>query len=195
MPTMSLGHALLITLIAEYVPVALDASRAEAQYLMYFLHILGEPLDLRYALSRHGPVSTDVDALFDEITEHFATKHHDTAYVSWGGVPAHIEYQAREIVADHPGSRARVTRVTEVIDGFEAAYSLQLLATVQWMVLNVPEAADDLAVTVRAIGEWTTHHPRMYTDDHVRIAWSALHNRINTTEPPRQGKRNRLRRH
>ncbi len=184
-PTMSLGHAALITLITEYVPFALDASRDEAQYLMYFLHVLGEPLELQYTLNRNGPVSAGVDVLFSEVTEHFATNCPATAYASWTGVPVDVERQAHEVVAHHPGSRLRVARVSEVIDGFESAYALQLLATVQWMVRHVPEAANDLAITVRAIGEWTTHDPRMYTEEHIRIAWSALRDRTTTTYRPR----------
>lgn len=64
---MTVGRAALVTLLDRYDGVALGATPIEVQKLMYFLQVLGEPLNLRYARNRYGPYADNLRHVLDRV--------------------------------------------------------------------------------------------------------------------------------
>lgn len=54
---------------------------------------------------------------------------------------------------------------------------MELLASVHWAAAHDDGAAADADAATRLVRAWTPRKKRMYTPDHVRVAWEALHAR------------------
>lgn len=87
---------------------------------------------------------------------------------------------AADALVDRPETAAHLSRVLELIEGFETPYGLELLATAHW-VLAHGEAGDDEGV-VEAVRGWSTRKGRMFTHDHVAVAIDTLRSHGWTTE-------------
>ena len=180
-PSMTVGRAALVTLLDGYSRVALDASLIEVQKLMYFLQVEGEPLKLNYAKNLYGPYADNLRHVLSVIEGHFITgygdgntpvKEAEPIYV----IPDAVE-QAQATLAEHPDVLARISRVYDIIDGFESMYSLELLATVHWVMAHADAAAKDPAIAFDQVRTWNNRKARMFTLDHVTTAWTALRDR------------------
>lgn len=66
-----------------------------------------------------------------------------------------------------------VERVSNLIDGFQSAYGMELLATVHWVATNAPFATspDEALAAVRA---WSPRKADLMRPAHVTAAWSRL---------------------
>ena len=67
----------------------------------------------------------------------------------------------------------RIDRTFELVEGFESAYGLELLATIHWCAKHNDDvgSAVDAAKSVPA---WRKRKERMFTDEHVEVAWDHL---------------------
>jgi len=66
-------------------------------------------------------------------------------------VPGALE-DARAFLADKADTHARLARVSELVDGFESPFGLELLATVHWIAAGKATASDLDEVTAQAYG-------------------------------------------
>jgi hypothetical protein len=71
-----------------------------------------------------------------------------------------------------PTTLERFERVSDLIDGFESPYGLELLATTHWAATH--DDAHDADEAAEVVGKWSTRKERLFTPDHVRVAWQRL---------------------
>ncbi|MGL5825518.1 MAG: hypothetical protein ACRCYU_12000 [Nocardioides sp.] len=169
---MNRQQAALVELIGRYSPLAEGStSPAELQKLVYFLRVAGERLDVRYSLHRHGPCSEDLGALVREVEGRYLNgvgSDYEPLLVLPGAHEA-----AAAVLEPLPDTRARIDRVLELVDGFESAYSLELLAATHWMTKRCTDGTTAKLVIAR-VQAWSPRKERMYGERHVRIALAAL---------------------
>ena len=174
-PAMTPGSAVLIGLIDRYLRGLLDpfVTLLEVHKLMYFMQEAGEPLKLDFVKESHGPYATNLRHLMRRIEHHYITGYRD------GGddpakqielIPGAIE-DAQRFLAEHADSRARFKRVDALVDGFESATGLELLATVHWVAQQHPSADDD--GIIEHVYMWG-RHKRRFTERQIRIAINTL---------------------
>jgi len=174
-PDMTIGRASLIGLMRRYLAAVMDptVTLLEVQKLMYFMQEAGEPLRLQYKKERYGPYAPNLAHVLKTIEGHFISGYLD------GGdnprkplqlKPAGIE-QAEEFLADYEATLARFNRVTELIEGFETPYAMELLSSVHWVATRedatTPEAA------VKRVHAWSDRK-KMFPDKHIYIAFNVL---------------------
>lgn len=177
-PNMSPGRAALIMLVDRYSARALGASPIEVQKLMYFLQELGEPLGLKFIKSFYGPYADNLRSVLRDVEGHYL--------IGWGDGSAKVQEaepitvlagaveSALPVLEANPDTVARVERVMHVIEGFEAAYGMELLATVHWVAKHDLDAAEDWRAAAEQVRSWSKRKERMFSDRQVRIAWQAL---------------------
>lgn len=135
-PRMTAGRAALIELIQRYLNGLLDPfiSLLELHKLMYFMQEAGEPLRLKYQKAHYGPYAENLRHVLNAIEGHMISGYYD------GGdlpdkqitlVPGAID-EARQFLARHEETQHRFQRVSELVEGFESSFGLELLATVHW---------------------------------------------------------------
>ncbi|MCY4357106.1 MAG: macro domain-containing protein [Gammaproteobacteria bacterium] len=155
-PNMTPGRAALVELMHRYLRGLFDpfVTLIEVHKLMYFMQEAGEPLKLRYQKAPHGPYAENLRHVLNAIEGHLVF-----GYVDGGDapdkslqlVPGAIE-DAAKFLGEHAETRQRFEQVTELIEGFESPFELELLATVHWVIKH--EQADSEEEVVRRIYDW-----------------------------------------
>lgn len=171
-PRMTAFRATLIWLLSRYLAPGESASPLEVQKLLYFLQAAGEPLGLTFEKQRYGPYADAARHVVIDIEGHYLTGFGDgTGAGDVHPLPGAIE-EAEEFLAEHPDTCERYERVAELIDGFEAPYGLELLATTHWVATH--EHATTVSVAAEQVREWSQRKEHLFTDDHITVAWERL---------------------
>lgn len=171
-PQMTAFRATLIWLLGRYLKPGETATPLEVQKLLYFLQEAGEPLGLRFVKQRYGPYADAVRHAVERLEGHYLSGFGDgTGDANVRVLPGAMK-EAEAFLADHPETHERYERVAELIDGFETPYGLELLATTHWVVVH--EDGGGAQEAARLVREWTERKGRLFTDDHVAIAWDRL---------------------
>jgi O-acetyl-ADP-ribose deacetylase (regulator of RNase III) len=177
-PTMTPGRAALVELVRRYLNGLLDptVSLLEVHKLMYFMQEAGEPLKLKYVKGPYGPYAENLRHVLKEIEGHFLS-----GYADGGDAPdkeLHLvpgaEEDAQALLRSLPESMRRFEKVSELVEGFESPYGLELLATAHWVATR--EQAMDASIAVDRIHAWSDRK-KQYSSRQVELAINALSKR------------------
>ena len=178
---MTSARAALVRILAQYSERALEASVIEVQKLLYFLQTAGKPLRLNYVKARYGPYADNVRHALVNLEGHYLIGFGDGSAKVADAEPIRVlpgaDQLAGAVLREHEDTVARIDRVLNLVDGFESAYGMELLASVHWIAHESPDAALNPGTAVDLIRGWTPRKGRMFTPDHIKIAWTALNDR------------------
>lgn len=174
-PSMTAGRAALVELIHRYLNGLLDpfVSLLEIHKLMYFLQEAGEPLSLDYKKATYGPYAENLRHVLNSIEGHLVSGYAD------GGdapdkqlklVPGAVE-EATTFLKKHKDTRARFDKVSELVDGFETPFGLELLSTVHWVIKN--EAVKSFDDIISYTYAWNDSK-RQFTSRQITLAAKML---------------------
>lgn len=174
-PNMTPGRASLVTLMHRYLQGLMDpfVTLIEVQKLMYFMQEAGQPLRLKYIKHHYGPYATNLSHVLNKVEGHFVAGYQD------GGdqpdkeltiVPGAIPEAEAALQHEHH-THEHFNRVSELVDGFETPYGLELLATVHWVATR--EGADTPEKALARIHDWN-ERKRTFTGRQVAIAFDTL---------------------
>jgi hypothetical protein len=173
-PDMTPARALLVKLMEQYLGLAYRLTLLEVQKLAYFLQEAGEPLRLRYEPGHYGPYAANLNKVLERIEGHLIRGYGDSQKPD---VEVDLlngaAQEADAFLVSRPESRARLERVSALIEGFETPYGMELLSSVHWVALRDPTVrqADD---AVRSVHSWNERKRRMFPASHVAVAWEQL---------------------
>ncbi len=176
-PRLTTSTAALVSVIDDYSQVALLVSLMEIHKLMYFLQQAGENLKLHYQADIYGPYADNLRHVLKALEGHQlqgfgdgSKKVHDFESISVlsGGAE-----EASEVLAGHHRTIERIQRVLELVEGYESAYGLELLASVHWMAAG-ENNSDNLETVITRVQGWSRRKSRMFTSEHIESAWTRL---------------------
>lgn len=175
-PRLTLARALFLALMERYRVMAYRLTLLEMQKLAYFLQEAGEPLRLSYQAGHYGPYAHNLNKVLEVLDGHFIRGYGDTQKpdVEIELLPNAVA-EASAFLAAHEDSTGRLERVSETIEGFETPYGMELLSSVHWVAVHGTPPARQADRAVRAVHEWNDRKRRMFRTEHLKIAWSRLH--------------------
>ena len=136
-PEMTSGRAALVGLMDRYLRGLLDpfVTLLEAHKLMYFMQAAGEPLRLRFVKGPFGPYAENLRHVLSAIEGHLVS-----GYADGGDAPDNeLELvtgaleDAQAFLQNKVHTQARFERVSDLVEGFESPFGLELLSTVHWI--------------------------------------------------------------
>ncbi|HUT58311.1 MAG TPA: macro domain-containing protein [Phycisphaerae bacterium] len=174
-PRMTVGRAALVGLMRRYLGALMDpfVSLLEIHKLMYFMQEAGEPLRLRFAKAVYGPYAENLRHVLSLVEGHFIRGYadaEDTPDRQIELVPQ-VPQRAEAFLKRHPETYTRLDRVVDLIGGFETPFGMELLSTVHWVATR--EGASAAKEAVDKTYAWNDRK-RMFREEHIRIAWTAL---------------------
>lgn len=174
LPKMTVARALFIVLMKHYLRGAYRLTLLEIQKLAYFLQEAGEPLRLKYEAGFYGPYAHNLNKVLEVIEGHFTRGYGDTQKpdVEIELLPG-ASQKAGEFLEAQQESRARLGRVSELIEGFETPYGMELLSSVHWVAKHSDNPALSPDEAVRKVHAWN-NRKRMFRPEHIHIAWRRL---------------------
>lgn len=173
---MTPGRAALIALINCYLNRLMDpfVSLLEVHKLMYFMQEAGEPLHLRYMKGIHGPYSENLGRVLNAIDGHLVlccSDGNDAPDKQLELLPEAVK-NAESFLVNKQDTLSRFTRVNQLIEGFEKPQSLELLATVHWVITREDATGpDDIVSKVHACNK---NKENCFTPRHIKMAFEAL---------------------
>lgn len=174
-PRMTAGRAALVGLMNRYLSGLLDpyVTLLEVHKLMYFMQEAGELLKLEYQKALYGPYAENLRHVLNAIEGHFVFGYAD------GGdapnkplqlVPGAVE-EAKAFLQDYPETRDRFDKVASLVEGFESAFGLELLATVHWLMEK--ESVNTVDDVINQTYAWNDRK-RQFTPRQIAIAVDVL---------------------
>lgn len=176
-PRMTPGRAVLIGLLDRYlIEPGESASLLEIQKLLYLLQESGEDLNLRFARAKYGPYADNINHVLLALEGHFLRGFGDrssNARPQMRVLPDGLE-DARAYLESHPATVERLERLTNLIEGFESPYGLELLATTHWVATREPGLAGDVDAVAERVKSWSRRKKLLFGDNHIVVAWQRL---------------------
>ncbi|MGH9156127.1 MAG: type II toxin-antitoxin system antitoxin DNA ADP-ribosyl glycohydrolase DarG [Acidimicrobiales bacterium] len=186
LPRMTPGRAALIGIMERYLPFAVNVTAVDIQKLMYFMQEAGEPLKLRFAKGRYGPYADNLRHVLASMEGHYISGVGDGSSKALDPIPFEIlkgaSAASATVLAERPETTARMHRVAELIEGFESAYGLELLATVHWAGTRDEGGAPrgtpaSVADIERRVSSWNRRKGQLFKSAHIAKAIAHLHRR------------------
>ena len=185
-PKMTAARATLVSLMYRYLRASLDpfVTLLEVHKLMYFMQVSGEPLNLNYQKGPYGPYARNLRHLLQTVEGHMISGYGDGGEMPHKPINlvAGAAEDANRFLAEHPETMRRLDQVTELIEGFETPFGVELLATVQWMMDEHPDATE--AEIVYHTHGWSDRK-RQFSERQIGLAFKTLRN--NGFKPPAVG--------
>jgi O-acetyl-ADP-ribose deacetylase (regulator of RNase III) len=178
-PKITVARALMIRLMSAYTALDYKQTLLEIQKLAYFLQEAGEPLRLNYEAGKYGPFAPNLYKVLEVLEGHFirgygAMQKPETAIEL---LPGAVD-ETGAVLDGRQDSLDRLERVSELIEGFETPYGMELLATVHWVATKGGPKHRQLAAGPEAavvqIHAWNPRKKRVFKENHVFKAWSRL---------------------
>jgi O-acetyl-ADP-ribose deacetylase (regulator of RNase III) len=187
-PKLTTAKAAVLGLMQNYLAGLMDVgiSLLEIHKLMYFLQVAGEPLKLNYKTGPYGPYAENLRHVLGNLEGHYIH-----GYGQGGDDPTKpIELvegagaEGQAILQDYPGTRERFSQVSELIEGFESPYGMELLATVHWVADR--QGAKTIEQAIEKVHVWNTRK-MMFTPHQIQAAWDRMLRLGWLDEPNRAG--------
>ena len=184
------ARALIVELVRRYWILGIECSLLEIQKLAWFLERAIErynpgdnPLNLRFTPNRYGPYANRLDHLLNNLDGSYL---HSEKRISDANPFDVIWFddERKSFVHAYIKSEAKaytqaLEYTTALIDGFESPFGMELLATVDWLLVR-----EDVAPNVSALREglryWrggpgsATRKDRLFDDRALEIALNRL---------------------
>ena len=182
-PRMTVARALLIKLMQQYAHHDYRLTLLEIQKLAYFLQEYGQSLRLIYVKHTYGPYAHNLNKVLEVLEGHYISGYGDTQKpdVEIELRPGAIQ-KADAFLQNHPEEKQRLERVSDLVEGFETPYGMELLASVHWIMVY-DRTADDADDAILQIHQWNERKRQLFKAEHIRIAWDRLHSIEWATSP------------
>lgn len=173
-PKMTRARALFVRLLELYGIPGYRLTMLEIQKLAYFLQIAGEPLRLQYIKEKYGPYANNLNHVLQKLEGHYIRGYGDRSREAQIYVLPDGEIAARRFLENSDDAIERLERVSNLINGFETPYGMELLATVHWVVRENWEAGEDSERAIELVREWNIRKSELFKPQHIRKAWQRL---------------------
>lgn len=137
-PKMTIGRAAVLGLIDRYLSTGFGyhLSLLEVQKLVYFLTVVGEPLNkVVFKKHHYGPYADVLRYVLDRMEGHYITGYADG--LNKPDTPIELKADAAQealsYLEQYADTKQRFDKVAKLIEGFESQTGMELLSTVHWV--------------------------------------------------------------
>lgn len=167
-------RALLLHVFYQYQKADTNLNLLVIQKLAYFLQRFGEPLRLQYTKGWYGPYASNLNKVLQAINGTYIKyqAQNDSpinAVELFESKKTEIENQLQTI---SEAQHQRLNTLLSFIDGFQTPFSLEILATVDWILQENPEFSQE--EVYHQIGNWTKRKAELIKPYHVAVAYQQL---------------------
>ena len=133
----------------------------------------GEPLRLKYEAAHYGPYAHNLNKVLEVLEGHFITGSGDSQKpdVEIELLPGAVE-EAEAFLTAKEDSLHRLERISDVIEGFETPYGMELLSSIHWVCNR--NSAKNVEQAIQGIYQWNDRKRKIFKEEHIKIAWERL---------------------
>ena len=175
-PEMTAARAALLGVMSRYQVPGYDyrLSLLETQKLAYFLQTAGEPLKLPFGKGIYGPYADNLRHVLQRIEGHFVVGFGDGRNKPETPLDLRADAveEAERFLQNHDATLDHLRRVSELIEGYETPFGMELLSTVHWCAKEAEST--DAVIILASIRSWSERKSRLFRPDHVDTAVGQL---------------------
>jgi len=170
------ARAMLLSALYQYEKLGEQANLFVANKLAYFLQRMGEPLRLKFVAHHYGPYSVQIRHVLYALNGTYLNglEQKDArpfeplllSYEKEAEVQAYIESNF------DTGQKKRLDNLLGFIQGFESAFSMELLATVAFMLEENPGL--DITDIEKRLKDWSERKVKMFKPAYLKVAYQHL---------------------
>jgi O-acetyl-ADP-ribose deacetylase (regulator of RNase III) len=177
-PQMTAATAATLGILGRYARFDYRLALLEVHKLVYFLNEAGEPLPrTRFEKGPYGPYADSLRHVLNRLEGHYVQGFGD-ASKNMPDTPIWLlpgtAEEAEQFLQMQPATLGRFERVTQLIEGFETPYGLELLSSVHWAARYEVETNDALSAVTKAVHSWNQRKEKLMKPQHVELAWKRL---------------------
>ncbi len=179
-PKLTPTRAIIVHLMKSYAQFQYSLTVLETQKLVYFLSRLGddEAGRIRFEKGVYGPyapvlnrVLYDMDGVYITGMKFMDAKTFDPLLVA----PQHTTAVTEFIETHATGSqKSRVATLLHLIEGFETPLSMELLATVDYVLVNEVQDIADLTEVIYKVHQWNRRKQELMPPAFIEVAYMRL---------------------
>ncbi|OYQ33279.1 phosphatase [Flavobacterium cyanobacteriorum] len=168
------ARSMLLYAMFYYESYGENVSLFVANKLAYFLKRLGEKSFNRliFEANHYGPYSVGVEHLLHHLNgkyikglEQMQAKAFEPLELQYNKLPEISEYVRKEL---NDEQRRRLSNLIKLIDGFQSALSLEVLATVDFIKKDNPTIVESEIIST--IHNWSNRKKNLFKDQYIHIA-------------------------
>ena len=159
--------------IERYRELDYCLSHLEVQKLMYFFELTGETRSLNFEHQKFGPYSNKLRHVLNSIDGYYIDGFKDSLHAEIH-IKSNMLERINEEFKNYPDLDARFKRLSDLISGFETPFSMELLATVHWVITQ--EGAKTRDDVISKVHSWSERKAKMFTPEYIDIAINGLKN-------------------
>ncbi|WP_299051729.1 macro domain-containing protein [uncultured Polaribacter sp.] len=167
-------RAMLLDSFEHYNRIEDSLNLLVAQKLAYFLQRIGEPLRLEYSKGWYGPYARNLEKVLQTMNGSYIV--YEAQFNKPSNpitlVPERRKNIEKELMVLSTNKKEHLNTLKEFIYGFETAFGLELLATVDWIKNKKPELTYE--EVHKEITEWTKRKASLIKLHHVKVAFNHL---------------------
>ncbi|MEQ6391013.1 macro domain-containing protein [Bacillaceae bacterium S4-13-58] len=170
-PNMTKSRALLLASMNDYSVPGYRLSLLEIQKIAYFLQEVGEPLKLRFEKNKYGPYAENLNHVLLRMDGHFIRGFGDRNREAEIYLLADAAEKAKNYLRNDEESEERLSKVQQIIRGFETPYGMELLATVHWIIRENHGSVLTLDFIINEVHNWNERKRKVFNSKHIEKAW------------------------
>jgi O-acetyl-ADP-ribose deacetylase (regulator of RNase III) len=180
------ARAMVLYAMYYYESLGENSSLFVANKLAYFLQRLGETSlnKLKFEASHYGPYSIQVVHLLHNLNgkylkglEQMNAKAFEPLELQYDKLKEVSEYVRKELNQEQ---RTRLSNLVKLINGFQSALSLEILATVDFVKKQNPGIEEENII--KTIHNWSDRKQHLFQEKYIQIAMAHLQNYSNRLE-------------
>ena len=130
-------------------------------------------MKLQYKKHQFGPYANNLNHLLQTLEGQYIIGYGDRSHESKIRLLPHASEDAINCLQDYPDAIAHVNRVSELVEGFENPYGMELLATTHWVITNNDRPVD-MEAAIPIVHNWSPRKENLFKSNHIRTAWQHL---------------------
>lgn len=175
------ARAMLLYLLFYYEAVGEQSSLFVANKLAYFLQRSGEPLRLKFEAHHYGPYAVQLNHVLLYLNGVYLSGMEQNTIKPFEAIQ--LNYSKFEEVKNYIETvlsyeqKQRLESVLGLIIHFESTFSLELLATVDYIMDH--HKTEDISAILGKISQWSNRKTDLFKPEYVSIAVNHLKNYAN----------------
>ena len=145
--------------IERYRELDYCLSHLEVQKLMYFFELTGETRSLNFEHQKFGPYSDKLRHVLNSIDGYYIDGFKDSLHAEIH-IKSNMLERINEEFKNYPDLNTRLKRLSDLISGFETPFSMELLATVHWVITQ--EGAITRDAIISKVHSWSERKAKRF---------------------------------
>lgn len=167
--------AIFLTLVRQFEMLGEEVTTLTLQKLAYLLQLKGEKLNLRFEKGYYGPYASNLNKVLEALSPNFINYQGDLSKPTTViNLVQDKKLETEEVINTKlsPDQTNRLELLSEMIEGFESTFGLELLATVGYALQQCPQCSKEEIID--DIQQWTKREKEIFTPHLISVSYDRI---------------------